>query len=60
MYVRCPKCGNDTFRITSDKRAECIECGNMFDICLEKLPEPTPPKPPEPLPPKKPEKYWFR
>jgi hypothetical protein len=32
----------------------------MFDICLEKLPEPTPPKPPEPLPPKKPEKYWFR
>lgn len=59
MYIRCPKCGNGIFRITPDGRAVCVECGNEFEICAERVkPEPEP-KPPEPLPPRKPEKYWF-
>ncbi|HID44020.1 MAG TPA: hypothetical protein EYP30_09685 [Archaeoglobaceae archaeon] len=64
MYIRCSECGNETFRITLDRRAVCAECGKEFEVCAERIPRPPHkppevPEPPEPLPPRKPEKYWF-
>ncbi|AEA47407.1 hypothetical protein [Archaeoglobus veneficus] len=58
MYLTCKKCGNDTFKITSDMRAECTKCGATYEICFK--PSPKPPEPPEPLPPSKPGIIWFR
>lgn len=61
MYIICPECGNDTFRITTERIAVCTSCGSSFEICIERKPlKPELPEPPEPLPPRKPEKIWFK
>jgi len=56
MYLICKKCGNDTFKITSDMVAICAKCGASYDICFT----PRKPEPPEPLPPERPGIIWFR
>ncbi|MFO7965994.1 MAG: hypothetical protein R6U44_00145 [Archaeoglobaceae archaeon] len=57
LYLSCPQCNNDTFKIR-DKKAECTKCGNVIHICEGHKPEH--PEHPEPIPPSKPQKYWYR
>lgn len=55
MYLTCPQCNNDTFKI-KDRKAECAQCGNVIHICGDVKPEPPSP---EPTPPRKPQEYWY-
>gem|GEM_PF-1917104 len=60
MYLKCRRCGNDTFRISSDMIAICANCGASYEICFTPKPKPEEPLKPEPLPPSKPGIIWFR